>query len=111
MISVDEIALEQGLEPEDIIEFLHDFVAYTNGEELPALREAVTAGDFAGIKQRAHSIKGAALNLKLDQIASFARSIEEKGASGTVDEVDSLMSELGEAVQELETWLADLPKT
>jgi len=111
MISVDDIALEQGLEPEDIIEFLHDFVAYTNNEELPALKEAVAATDFPGIRQRGHSIKGAALNLKLDRIASFAREIEEKGASANMEGVDGLTAQLGKAVQELATWLEDLPKT
>lgn len=111
MISVDDIAREQGLEREDVIELLRDFLSYTKEDELPALRAAVTTGDFTGMRQRAHSIKGAGLNLKLERIASFARKIEEKGASATMDEIDNLMLELEEAVQELETWLEGLPIT
>lgn len=108
MISVDDIAREQGLEPGEVLEFLHDFWTYTNGEELPALREAVMAGDFPSIKQVAHSIKGAALNLRLERIASLAREIEAQGTARSFDGVGGLMSELEMAVEELKVCLERL---
>lgn len=108
MIAVDEIAREQGLEPKEVIEFLRDFLAYTKAEELPALKRAVVAGDFRVIKQRAHSIKGAALNLKLERVAEFARDIETLGISGSLDGSDRLMVELETALKDLETWLDGL---
>ncbi|MEI7449110.1 MAG: Hpt domain-containing protein [Desulfomonile sp.] len=94
MISFKDIAVERGLDEEDVIEFLNDFVDYTNSEDLPSLQEALDAGDHKTVRLKAHSIKGAALNLNLEDIASYAEKIEKKSAAEDLKGVQELLEAL-----------------
>lgn len=77
MIPLDEIAAEQGLERQDVLELLQDFLEYTQSHDLVVLQDAVDRQALSEARKAAHSIKGAALNLRLEEIASLARQIEE----------------------------------
>jgi HPt (histidine-containing phosphotransfer) domain-containing protein len=105
MIPLDEIAGERGLDPEDVVELLQDFLDYTEGEDLAALRAALATGDFLAGRRAAHSIKGAALNLQLSDIGAAARDIEDKCASGTFDGVPELLATLAERLVEVKRFL------
>ncbi len=94
MISIDKIASEQGLDREDIIELLEDFLHYTETEDLVALQEALARGDREAMRDHAHSIKGAALNLKLSAIADCARQIETSCDAGDVEGIPGLVEAL-----------------
>lgn len=94
MISLEEIALERGLDVADVVEFINDFIEYSEQEDLKLLNEAVNGGDAAAAKLRAHSMKGAALNLGLTELASAAETIEKKASEGSVEGCQALVSEL-----------------
>jgi HPt (histidine-containing phosphotransfer) domain-containing protein len=98
MFRVNELAAEHGIDREDAVDLLQEFLRYTEDESLPAIRAGLAAAQPMDVKHAAHSIKGAALNLKLDQTAALARRIEE---AATVDLegvpllVDRISEELG----------------
>ncbi len=94
MISLKDIASERGLDVADLIEFISDFIEYSEQEDLKGLREGMDTGDPAAVKSRAHSIKGAALNLGLTDIATIAEKLEKKGAEGSLDGCEDLVKEL-----------------
>jgi HPt (histidine-containing phosphotransfer) domain-containing protein len=94
MIQLSEIAEERGIELEDVIEFLTDFLEYSDSEDLPGIREAIQSGDAAKLRQRSHSLKGAALNLGLKSLASVAQQLEAAGASCKLDGASTLLEQL-----------------
>lgn len=107
MISIDTIAAEHDLDREDVIELLEDFLHYTETQDLVALQEALAIGDHEVMRDRAHSIKGAALNLKLSDIAECAKKIENACRTGNLDGVSELMEALVAHVNALPAELDD----
>ncbi len=105
MISLKDIALERGIDVADVIEFINDFIDYSEQEDLKGLQEAVNGGDALGVRSRAHSVKGAALNLGLTAIAKLAETIEKKGAEGSLDGIQNSVDELRKMVQELRDFI------
>jgi HPt (histidine-containing phosphotransfer) domain-containing protein len=101
MISIDKMAEEQGLDREDVIELLEDFLDYTQAQDLVSLQEAFARGDSGAVRERAHSIKGAALNLKLSAIADCAKKIETTCDTGNLEGVHDLIQALVEHVKAL----------
>lgn len=108
MIVVKEIVEERGIDEEDVHELLALFIDYTRTEDLAPLREALRAGDYSVARDRAHSIKGAALNLKLTEIASLARKIEEKCDVGDLEGVDELVASVADELQMIDAFLKQL---
>jgi HPt (histidine-containing phosphotransfer) domain-containing protein len=107
MVPLEDLAEEHGLGVEDVIELLHDFVEYTESENLPAMRQGLITRDHASVSNAAHSIKGAALNLRLLDIGSLARQIEEQSRTGDLAGIDELMNSLAELVKGLAGELSD----
>jgi HPt (histidine-containing phosphotransfer) domain-containing protein len=105
MIPLDEIAAELGLEEEDVLEFLNDFLEHTEHEDLAALRPALRNGDFAEVRKRAHSIKGAALNLKLAEIGRCAQQIELSSKEPDPQGLESLVEAIDQEMRLLRAWL------
>lgn len=107
MLPVAELAEEHGLDVEDVIELLNDFVNYTELENLPAMRQGLVTRDHSSVSRAAHSIKGAAMNLRLVEIGSLARQIEEQSRAGDLVGIDELMNSLAELVKGLAGELSD----
>jgi len=108
MISLEDIASERGLDVNDVIEFLNDFVDYSEQEDLRELGDALNSGDSAKVRTRGHSVKGAALNLGLTDIAKVAETIEKKGAEGSLEGCQDLIEELSRMVGELRDFLKQM---
>lgn len=104
MFRVNEIASEHGIDREDAIELLQEFLRYTEDESLPAIRAGLATGNAVDVKHAAHSIKGAALNLKLDETAAVARQIEEI-ATTNLDGAPVLVDRIAEQLSLLRTFL------
>ena len=94
MPTIDEMSEELGIDREDVIEFLGVFLEYTENEDLPGLKTAIDNGDVLAVKKRAHSIKGAALNLQLNEIASMAERIEKNAGSDSLDGAEAIYSDI-----------------
>lgn len=94
MITLEQLVEELGIDHEDVVEFVTVFLDYTENEDLPALLEGINSGDCEIVRKRAHSIKGAALNLLLPEISSLAERIEKKAASGNLADVKGLYSDI-----------------
>lgn len=94
IIPIKAIAEELGIEEEEVMEFLQDFLDYTETEDLVGLTAALSSGDWDLMGKRAHSIKGAALNLKLVEVAGLSERIEKKGVAGDLEGVQELVDQL-----------------
>jgi HPt (histidine-containing phosphotransfer) domain-containing protein len=105
MISLTSIAEERGIDEEFALEFLHEFYDYTANSDFPALRRALEAGDLTATSQRAHSIKGAAHNLMLDDMAMVAEMIVSRCRTGDVSELSNLADSLAKHMKALEDFL------
>jgi HPt (histidine-containing phosphotransfer) domain-containing protein len=99
MIPLEEIARERGLDPEDVVELLQDFLEYTEKHDLIALQDAFTSKDPSAIRVASHSIKGAALNLQLTDVADLAKQIEEGSQSGSIETLQPLADALRDSVR------------
>lgn len=96
---------ELGIDREDVIEFVSVFLDYTENEDMPALLSGINFGDYEEVRKRAHSIKGAALNLMLSEIASLAGQLEQNAAGGNLDDGLSLYGEILERMKTVKRWL------
>lgn len=78
---IESLAGTTGLDPEEVIELLRLFCD-TSRADLEQMGEAFESGDFRQICDRAHSVKGAALNLSLGDLARAAASVEDCARRG-----------------------------
>lgn len=97
------LARDAGLETEEFIELVELFLE-TSISDLESLEQALTAEDAQGIFRAAHSIKGAAVNLGIDEIFELAQGIEVKARRNCFKESE-------EAVGVLKGKLCMLAKT
>lgn len=104
MLRVQEICAEHGIDLEDAMELLWEFVRYTEEETLVTMRAGLSTQDVVKVQKAAHSLKGAALNLKLDETASVAREVEVV-ASDNLDKASELVDRLEEQVRLLRSLL------
>jgi HPt (histidine-containing phosphotransfer) domain-containing protein len=96
MTSIEEMCENLGIDREDVVEFLGVFIDYTENEDLPGLKLAIDNRDVSTVRKRAHSIKGAALNLQLSEIASLAERIEKTAAAESLDGVEAMYTDIQE---------------
>lgn len=104
MIDLAKTARELDLDEETIIELFEDFLEYSEND-LARLNTAIEEKDAGQIAERAHSIKGAAFNLKLDEIGSAAAELERKARAGTIDSLGGLTSRIKEGIRQLEAFV------
>ncbi|MDR3603999.1 MAG: Hpt domain-containing protein [Desulfomonilaceae bacterium] len=99
MITIEELTEELGIDREDVVEFISVFLDYTENEDLPALLEGINKRDAEVVRKRAHSIKGAALNLMLSEISSLAAQLEKNAAVGKIDDSLSIYTDILERMK------------
>jgi HPt (histidine-containing phosphotransfer) domain-containing protein len=81
LLNVRTLTEATGLEAHEGIELLEIFRDTTRAD-LGRMREGLSSRDLQEVYRRAHSIKGAALNLSLDAIASAAAAVEDCARAG-----------------------------
>ncbi|WP_136798264.1 MULTISPECIES: Hpt domain-containing protein [Desulfosediminicola] len=87
---------------EQIDQMLPEFVK-TLGSHMEKLQQALAAGDLALLGSSAHTIKGAFLNLGLDDCVELAKEVEVQGKALNEDTdyaqlVEELRDRLGELI-------------
>jgi HPt (histidine-containing phosphotransfer) domain-containing protein len=103
---LEDAARSLGLDQDEVLDFMKDFVEHTRGD-IENLRLGLQGGDAAAVAEKGHSIKGAALNLYLSDIASAAAEIEKRGKQGNLGGVEALVTSLEQNVDELASRLTD----
>jgi HPt (histidine-containing phosphotransfer) domain-containing protein len=107
MISIATIAEERGIDEEFVREFLQEFYDYTVNTDFPGLRQAILEGNLTNVSERAHSIKGAAHNLMLDDLGGLAERIVADSRAGDSSNLSELSDCLGEQIDALGVFLKE----
>ena len=105
MISIEDIARERGIDEEFVLECLHEFYNYTMTTDFPGLRRAVEENDPTVAAERAHSIKGAAQNLLLNDLGECAQEIVSKCRAGDCSDLLRLTDALERCIGKVGAFL------
>ncbi len=101
---LDEETIAELLEMvEDMPELLTEIIdAYLEQgvELLAALERSITEKDATGLREAAHSLKGASYNVGAVPLAEITSILEQKGANADWQGVDESFSELKSCYQE-----------
>jgi HPt (histidine-containing phosphotransfer) domain-containing protein len=96
----NELMDKLGLNAEEMTELVTLFVD-TCRQDLEQMAAALAAGDARGVSEAAHSIKGAAGNMRFQEIYELARSIEEDARQRILAGVAPRMDEIRSAIREI----------
>jgi|UniRef100_A0A7V6DQM8 HPt (histidine-containing phosphotransfer) domain-containing protein len=103
-MDVENAARNLGIGRDELLEVLELFLEIS-WEDFLALKEALETGDQPRAAAAAHSLKGAALNLGLQELADLARTLElaDKdgvllGAEGQLEALREKLCDLAQAV-------------
>jgi len=72
---------------------------------LEASREALTRGDAPGLREHAHSLKGASANMGARQMIETADQLEKLGEIGEIGRAGAVMDQLEARFHEVRTYL------
>ena len=75
---------------------------------LTATREALTNGDAVGLRELAHSIKGASANMGARHMIETASQLEKLGETGEIARAGGIMDQLDAHFHEVRTFLKEL---
>jgi HPt (histidine-containing phosphotransfer) domain-containing protein len=96
--ALDELQISE----EEYNELLIAFVELAS-EQLEQLEAAASGGNDTETREVAHSLKGAAGNLRLDDCAAIAEALERASRESRKDDVRAQLDALVAAVDELRT--------
>jgi HPt (histidine-containing phosphotransfer) domain-containing protein len=98
-----EFALEQAGQDEELLAELVKLFNETSADDLSKMQKALSEGDAQGVGDAAHSIKGAAASLGIEDIRKAAHDIEKAGRSGNLDGAGSCLPELEQLLGQFES--------
>ncbi|MDH4320116.1 MAG: Hpt domain-containing protein [Desulfobulbaceae bacterium] len=96
-----EFALEQAGDDEEMLAELLGLLRSSSADDLAEIKAAMAAGDAMGMGNAAHSIKGAAASLGIEQLATLAEAMEMAGRAGDFEGASMLVAPLSTMVAEL----------
>lgn len=96
-------ALEQAGDDEEMLAELLDLLCSSSADDIGKIKAAMADKDAVAMGNGAHSIKGAAASLGIDQVAKIAEAMEKAGRAGDFDEAVKFFEPLAAMVAELET--------
>lgn len=89
-----------GIDEEDFMELVELFIT-TTLDDIEKIRQGLTDNNPVDAAAAAHSIKGAAGNLGLDDIYSLSKKMEEQAKNGSLDQFDVYIKNLETKVNAL----------
>jgi HPt (histidine-containing phosphotransfer) domain-containing protein len=95
------VAANLGIGRDDLVELLEIFLVASQAD-VEALEAALGAGDWPRAAAAAHSLKGAALNLGIKEIADLARTLEIAAKNAQLAGADGQLAALRERLLELD---------
>jgi HPt (histidine-containing phosphotransfer) domain-containing protein len=93
---------------EFLLELLNELVDQID-ESLPDLKSAIEEKDHDSLRAVAHSIKGAAANLNVNEMAEVYFELEKLGRDGSTNGADSLLEQAIELNEKLREFLKNIP--
>jgi HPt (histidine-containing phosphotransfer) domain-containing protein len=90
--------------PEFVVRIIDIFLA-ESPRKLAATREALAAGDGAGVAYAAHSLVSSAANLGAGELCELARRVERDATGGRLDAIPPLLAELSAVYDRVHTHL------
>jgi len=100
MVDMDQLAEKMDIEKEDAQMLMEMFMQSAN-ENMHNLYQAILSGNFDEIRIQAHSIKGSAANLMLDNIYTVAKQLEDAATFRKDIDYKALYNLLGKKLYEL----------
>ena len=100
MIDLNSIASQLGFELEDIQMLVEMFID-SSKQSLQEMESALTNNDLKQLSAHAHSIKGSAANLTLEEISDIALSIEESANNQSDFNYKEAVSKLKNLIEDL----------
>jgi len=101
------LAIDCGMEEEEVLELVKLFIE-TSLSDLNRIQSAVDEGDAQKVAAVAHSIKGAAANLRLKEIFEMVKRMEMSGRENKLDEVTGIV---GAIKEKLDVLVENLPRS
>ncbi|MCK5192955.1 MAG: Hpt domain-containing protein [Desulfobulbaceae bacterium] len=89
-----EFALEQAGQDEELLAELVQLFNDTSADDVAKIQAALSAGDAQGMADAAHSIKGAAASMGIEDIRKAAHEIEKSGRNEDVDSAGAGLPDL-----------------
>lgn len=105
-MEIHELCEALGLDRQEFAEYAWLF-AEVASQDMGRMEKALGEGSLASVAEAAHSIKGAAATLDLEEIFSIARHIEMKARSGCAENLEEDLERLREQVHALECALKE----
>lgn len=99
-MDIKTIAADLQMEEDEVAELLDLFIT-TTLRDMDKIREAVKDNDFEKAASAAHSIKGAAANMRLDTISSLAKQAETDAREGRLDTMEQILAEVSRKIDTL----------
>ncbi len=100
MMNFTELAENAGLEKDEFMELMKVFLERTL-LDIRRLQTSIDRGNFTGIVEAAHSIKGAAGNLCFDDIHQIAKDIEMKARENILNGISDSVLLLRKKIEKL----------
>lgn len=104
IINMDEALERIGGDKEFLYELLNEFAQQVD-EKLPALHRAINEGDFDNIKLIAHSLRGAAGNLSINDMHHALSDIEALVLQQDIDKMAVILKEINGMQADLRLFL------
>ena len=103
------LAADIGLEEQDILELVELFYE-TSTSDLDRLIKAMDQNDVKTVAETVHSIKGAAGNMRLQEIYELARQIEKDANEKLLDNVMANVASIDQELQKISAFLAQITR-
>ncbi len=101
-MNIKELSENLGLEEDEYMEMLDLFLT-SGGADLSRIEQALKEANARLVHEAAHSLKGSAGSLCIDNIFDLARAIDDKSRQGILEGLDELAQKLRRAYDELAT--------
>jgi len=101
-MNIKELSENLGLEEDEYMEMLDLFLT-SGGADLSRIEQALKEANARLVHEAAHSLKGSAGSLSIDNIFELARDIDDKSRQGILTGLDELAQKLRRAYDELAT--------
>jgi HPt (histidine-containing phosphotransfer) domain-containing protein len=104
---VEALIQDLEMDREEVLRLLHIYIRSCR-DDLGAAGEALAQKNFGELSSRAHNIKGASANLRIEDARRAAEALEAAGKAGNFSDAPAHLSELRHALSRVQTAVKDV---